>query len=117
MSEFSAAGSGQPDVGVIVLDGQLDGAADAALTAGWADATANGAAAVVLDLTGVEYINSTGIALIVGLLARSRSEARELRVCGLTDHYRHIFEITRLADLLQIYDTPADAVGGAVTLG
>jgi len=116
MGDFVASGSGQPDVGLLVLAGQLDGAADAALQDGWAEATASGAAAVVLDFTAVTYVNSTGIALVVGLLARARAEDRELRVCGLSDHYRHIFEITRLADLMTIYGSPEEAVGGSVPL-
>lgn len=117
MNGFSAAGSGQPDVGVVVVSGQLDGDADARLTAAWDEASAAGPRAVVLDLTAVGYINSTGVALLVGLLARARAEGREVRVCGLSDHYRHIFEITRLTDLVAIYDTVEEAVGGAVALG
>jgi anti-anti-sigma regulatory factor len=35
-------------------------------------------------------------------------------VCGLTDHYRHIFEITRLADFMTFFATQAEAAGGAV---
>ena len=64
----------------------------------------------------VDYINSTGIALIVGLLARARTEHRSVQACGLSSHYRHIFEITRLADFLRIVpDEPAAlAAGGAI---
>jgi anti-sigma B factor antagonist len=115
MGDFRA--SGRPDGGLVVLDGQLDGGAGAALTAAWEAATSQDASAVVLDFTEVDYINSTGIALIVGLLARAREEDRELRVCGLTDHYRHIFEITRLAEMMTIYATADEAVGGPVALG
>jgi anti-sigma B factor antagonist len=117
MSDFTATGTGRPDVGIVRAQGQLDGAADEALTSGYEAATLDAAPAVVLDLTDVDYINSTGIALIVALLGRARSEGRELRVSGLTDHYRHIFEITRLADLVPMYATVDEAVaGGAVPL-
>lgn len=117
MTGFSASGSGQPDVGVVDVRGQLDGDADARLTAAWVAATAARPHAVVLDLGAVTYINSTGIAVLVGLLARARGEGREVRVSGLSDHYRHIFAITRLAELVTIYDTTEEAVGGAVALG
>jgi anti-anti-sigma factor len=56
----------------------------------------------VLDFADVEYINSTGIALIVGLLAQARARDVEVRATGLSDHYREIFEITRLADFMTI---------------
>ena len=49
------------------------------------------------------YINSTGIALIVGLLARARKSNRRLVVIGLSDHYVEIFHITRLVDFMSIY--------------
>ena len=57
-----------------------------------------------LDFKGVPYINSTGIAVIVGLLARARRNGQKLGARGLSEHYRQIFEITRLADFMTILD-------------
>jgi anti-anti-sigma factor len=71
---------------------------------------------VVLDFGDVDYINSTGIALIVRLLAEARRDHREVIAEGLSAHYREIFRITRLSDFLTIADpsaaTPA-LTGGA----
>jgi anti-sigma B factor antagonist len=58
----------------------------------------------VLDFSNVEYINSTGIAVIVGLLARARANRQTLSARGLSEHYRQIFEITRLSDFMTILD-------------
>ncbi len=41
--------------------------------------------------------------LVVGLLARARKAQRRLAVCGLSDHYQEIFQITRLVDFMTIY--------------
>ena len=60
--------------------------------------------AVLLDFSHVAYINSTGIALIVGLLARARKNGQALSAAGLSPHYREIFEITRLADFMTIVE-------------
>ena len=114
MTELIATGRPQADLGVVELQGILDGRGDAPLSTAYTDAVALDSPVVLLDFGGVEYINSTGIALIVGLLGRARSESREIRVCGLTDHYRHIFEITRLADFMTFFATQAEAAGGAV---
>jgi anti-anti-sigma factor len=65
---------------------------------------------VVLDFSDVDYINSTGIAVIVGILAKARAAGREVRAFGLTDHYRQIFQITRIADFMAIYDDENTAV-------
>jgi anti-anti-sigma factor len=68
---------------------------------------------VVLNFSGAGYINSTGIALIVGLLAKARAKAIPIRAFGLTSHYREIFEITRLADFVDINPDEDSAVNGA----
>lgn len=70
---------------------------------------------VVLDFEQVDYINSTGIALLVGLLARARAASRKVVAFGLTDHYRQIFQITRLADFVGIYPDRAAALRAAGT--
>ena len=72
---------------------------------------------VVLNFAGADYINSTGIALIVGLLARARAGGVPIRACGLSDHYREIFEITRLADFMPIATDEDSAVDGAERTG
>ncbi len=87
---------------VLALHGDLDATGDAALTGAYADATGQGVTAVVLDFNEAGYINSTGIAVIVGLLAQARTQGVAVTARGLSDHYREIFEITRLADFMTI---------------
>ena len=88
-----------PDGSLIELSGDIDGGARDALEAAYSTA---GNGTLLLDFANVEYINSTGIALIVGLLARARTDQRPVSARGLTDHYREIFEITRLSDFMTI---------------
>ena len=99
--------------GATILDlvGDIDAAADRALQRAY-DAAAGGGS-VVLNFSRTEYINSTGIALIVGLLAQARARGAHITACGLSEHYREIFEITRLADFMTIADTETGALGGA----
>jgi anti-anti-sigma factor len=66
----------------------------------------------VLNFRAVDYINSTGIALIVGLLAQARKSRRKLVVCGLSEHYQEIFRITRLSDFMEIFDDETSALAG-----
>ncbi len=98
---------------VVDLRGEIDRSADERLAAAYGDATSTGARAVVLNFEHVDYINSTGIALIVGLLAQARTNRVEVKAFGLSDHYREIFEITRLADFMTIADSEERAVHGA----
>jgi anti-anti-sigma factor len=94
----------------IDLHGDIDGGAREAIDAAYT-AAAEEKGPVLLNFTEVGYINSTGIALIVGLLARARADGRPVAACGLSDHYRGIFEITRLSDFMSIYpdETAAQA--------
>ncbi len=97
-------------VAVIDLHGDIDGSSEHALNAAYAEVTANDATRVLLNLSNVEYINSTGIALIVGVLAQARKAKRHLSTFGLSDHYAEIFQITRLADFMSIYPDEASAL-------
>jgi anti-anti-sigma factor len=95
----------------LVMRGDVDVAADEALAAAYVTAAASGAQRVVLDFVQVDYINSTGIAIIVRLLAEARRDHRTVIAVGLSDHYREIFRITRLSDYLTIADpAPATSV-------
>ena len=112
-SEVPATVRRRGDVAVIDLTGDVNASAGAAFDAAWEQATEERPGAVVLNFAGAGYINSTGIALIVGLLAKARAQGIEVRAYGLTPHYREIFEITRLADFLAISTDEDSAVSGA----
>jgi anti-sigma B factor antagonist len=104
-----------PETAVIVLTGQIDRDASALLAASYDAAARSNPDTVVLDFDAVDYINSTGIALIVSLLGRARAEKRAVHASGLTEHYRHIFDITRLSDFIQVFSDVDAAVGATTT--
>ena len=94
----------------------VDRAAEAGLSAAYTEAEGRNPPTIVLNFGEVSYINSTGIALIVGLLARARQDRRQLLACGPSDHYRELFEITRLSDFMTTYADEAAAVADAVAV-
>ncbi len=114
-SHFEATVRPQEGVAVMDLHGEVNGFAEESLNAAYAEAVGGDPASILLNFADVDYINSTGIALIVGLLAQARKSHRRLLVCGLSDHYREIFQITRLADFMSIYPDEASAIAGAPT--
>ena len=109
MAEFAVTERTIGTTVVLELTGRLDGSATAEMTRLHAvlDRPVN---AVVMDLAAVEYINSTGLALVVGLAAKARAADVELQACGLSDHYVHIFQITRIADFMRIFPDQATAL-------
>ncbi len=98
---------------VIDLRGEIDGSVDEALNAAYTEAEGYQPSAILLNFSGVEYIDSTGIALIVGLLARARKGGRRLLTCGLSPHYTEIFQITRLSDFMTIFADEASALANS----
>src|SRR5215212_1485820 len=106
---LEATVSGDGEHARIVLRGRIDRDGDNALAEASARAAALGAPVVELDFGAVDYINSTGIALIVRLLAEARRDHREVRARGLNEHYREIFRITRLSDYVTLEDDPGNA--------
>jgi anti-anti-sigma factor len=111
-SEFQTVVRERDGASVIDLTGDLNSSAEDALNEAYARATAGRPDSVVLNFERAAYINSTGIALIVGLLAQARTNGIEVKAFGLSDHYREIFEITRLADFMTIADNEDRALGG-----
>ena len=102
-----------PGGAVLDLRGEINGFAQEALNAAYAEAEAMNPEAIILNFEGVDYINSTGIALIVGLLARARAAKRRLVAYGLSDHYIEIFNITRLSDFVNVFPDEESALSGA----
>jgi len=103
------------DDGVAVLDiqGDITSASEDALGEAYAEAAEGGTRAVALNFTGLEYMNSGGIGLLVTLLVRANRAKQKLLAYGLTEHYRQIFELTRLDEAIGIYDTEAEALAAA----
>jgi anti-anti-sigma factor len=111
-SELQVAVRQREGVAVIDLVGDVNGAAGDALDRAYSEAAAHDVGSIALNFERAEFINSTGIALIVGLLARARTSGLEMRAFGLSVHYREIFEITRLSDFMTISDDEDRAVSG-----
>jgi anti-anti-sigma factor len=103
----------QPSAAIIHLHGEINAGAEATLDAAYAEAERHDAEVIMLNFTEVDYINSTGIALIVSLLARARKAKRRLLACGLSPHYVEIFQITRLADFMSVFPDEKTALAAA----
>jgi anti-sigma B factor antagonist len=101
---------GQSGAAIVDLRGEINAFAEDALNAAYAQAESRGSEMILLNFGGVDYINSTGIALIVSLLARARKQHRRLLACGLSEHYVEIFQITRLADFMSVFPDEASAL-------
>jgi anti-sigma B factor antagonist len=103
----------EPGGAVLDLRGEINGFGQEVLNAAYAEAETKDPEAILLNFEDVDYINSTGIALIVGLLAKARASKRRLLAYGLSDHYVEIFNITRLSDFVGVYPDEQSALSEA----
>lgn len=95
---------------ILDLYGEINSLSEEVLQNAYAEAEGLHAEAIVLNFSAVDYINSTGIALIVGILAQARKSRLEVITYGLSDHYKEIFQITRLSDFMTIFPDEASAL-------
>jgi anti-anti-sigma factor len=109
---FEASVRFRPGVAIVDLHGELDATGEDALNAAYAEASSRSPGTILLNFGDVPFMDTTGIALIVGLLAQARKVRRRLLVYGLSDHYVEIFHITRLADFMSMFPDEASALAG-----
>jgi anti-sigma B factor antagonist len=95
---------------IIEIRGDVTGFAEEALMTAYAEATRHNSQAVILDFTQLDYMNSTGIGLLVTLLIRAQRQEQRLMAYGLNSHYKQIFDLTRLNEAIGIYDSEAAAM-------
>lgn len=93
---------------VVHLSGDLTADSEESLSSAFEQARAN--EVVVLDFSELDYMNSTGIGLLVTTLIRAQRGGVRLVACGLDEHYREIFSLTRLDEAIPVYGTVAEAL-------
>ena len=81
------------------------------------EAARQGARRLVLNFSGLEYMNSGGIGMLVTLLVRANRQNQQLAAFGLSHHYREIFELTRLDEAITIYDSEQSALADTARQG
>lgn len=98
---------------IIDIQGEINAFAESALMEAYAQACDNGVKNILLNFNGLEYMNSSGIGLLVTLLIRANRQKQRLLAFGLTEHYSQIFELTRLNEAIGIFPNEAAALAGA----
>jgi anti-sigma B factor antagonist len=101
------------DASVIDIQGELTAFAEEVLMDAYNQASDGKVRAIVLNFEGLEYMNSSGIGLLVTLLIRVNREKQRLLTYGLSEHYRSIFQITRLDDAIGIHNSEDEAIEAA----
>ena len=102
-------------ISVIDIQGDITAQAEETLMAAYTQANDNDARAIVLNFDGLDYMNSSGIGLLVTMLIRAQREKQQLLAYGLSEHYQQIFELTRLNEAIGIHENEAAALTAVAT--
>jgi len=66
---------------------------------------------ILIDFSRTGYIDSSGLGALVSISKRVRETGGELRLAGLNEDLRSLFELTKLDTLFAIAETPQQALG------
>ena len=90
------------DVSVIDIRGDVTPAAAAPIEDAYRGITAAGGKKILLAFNADCYINSGGIAVLIGVLSQTKKNAQTVRITGLTPHFQKIFSMVGLTKYAQI---------------
>ena len=101
---------------LIDVKGSITAQSENALMDAFTHASSGATRGVIINFSGLDYMNSTGIGLLVTILVRANRQQQQMLAFGLNDHYRNIFELTRLNEAIHIYDDERAAVAASEAL-
>src|SRR5215813_712232 len=99
-----------PATSIIDIQGEISAFAEQVLMQAYSEASSPTTRTIILNFDGLEYMNSSGIGLLITLLIRVNRQKQRLLSYGLNEHYRHIFALTRISDAIQIYESEEEAL-------
>jgi anti-sigma B factor antagonist len=97
---------------VVSIYGELDVATAPSLREQLIGLVGDGATKLVLDLEGVDFLDSTGLGVIVSALKRARTNGGDLRLVCTQARIRRLFEITGLDKAVPLHASLDAAVAG-----
>jgi anti-sigma B factor antagonist len=105
-------------ISVIAIQGDLSSSAEHPLMDAYLracalftdDGSRRSPTTIIIDCTQIGYVNSGGIGLLITLLIRMHRQKQRMLVCGLSEHYQRIFQVTRLDAAIGIFDTEREAL-------
>ena len=65
---------------------------------------------IVLNLSGVTYIDSGGLGTLVGVYSSARAAGADIKLTGLGQRLRDVLQITKLVTVFEVYDSEPEAI-------
>jgi anti-sigma B factor antagonist len=97
----------------VTATGQLDVATAPELRQVLVRSQYAGATRVLLDVAGIEFVDSMGLGVLVGAHKRARTHGGEFVLCAPSERFRQLLSLTGLDAVLSVVDDADEAVGRA----
>lgn len=98
------------NVAIIDLQGDVNASGEVAMREAYRSATEQGARNILFNLERAEYINTSGIAVLIGIVMEAQKADQKVLVYGVSSHYKKIFELVRLPMYVEMFDTEEEAL-------
>ncbi|HXY70395.1 MAG TPA: STAS domain-containing protein [Gemmatimonadales bacterium] len=102
----------QRDVTVVALAGNLDSNTSPQAQQALDGILANGGKKMVVDFTALGYISSAGLRVLLATAKRLTGAGGALRLFGLNETVREVFDISGFSAILSVFATEAEALRG-----
>lgn len=99
-----------PPLTIIDLRGEVTTFAEDTINAAYRDASARGAEHILLNFAGVDYLNSAGIAIVIGILTETRKREQSLLITGLTPHYQKVLSMMGVSQYAPVFPSEDEAL-------
>jgi anti-anti-sigma factor len=98
------------DAAVIDLVGDVTTFAEEAINQAYQSASSDGAINIIFNFRENDYINSAGIAILIGVVTEARKRDQKLLMTGLSAHFQKIFRMVGLTQYADLYPSVDDAL-------
>lgn len=111
-TEFSVEERNEGSAWILAASGELDLRTSPELEERLDKAWASGAELVILDLRGIEFMDSTGLRVLLGAHQRAQETSRRFALVKGADQVERVLTLTGVRDLLTVVDAPEELLAG-----
>ncbi len=104
--------SNKGDVSIINIKGDVTAMTGMRIEDAYQKVSTNGAQKILLCFDKESYINSGGIAILIGIAADTKENSHTIRITGLSDHFQKIFHMVGLTKYTEIFPSEESALEG-----
>ena len=98
------------DVGIVALVGDVTSLSEEQIINSYEEFADDGLHLIIFDFALVSYINSSGIAILIGIVNKAKQKGQIISVAGLAPHFQKIFKMVGLTRFIQLHDSVENAL-------